>query len=535
MKRLLPLITLCSFLAFFSSCGQKGSTTNANVTIVAGGFTGAIPGQTGGTMLLGYSPSLGASFSKVFDGTPMELDNGRWDFAAISWSGNGAGDILQGQVRCAISRGNNLTGGEANVALSLSTANCADPLFGAKNTKNAGGEPLPLIPTVCAGPEGLRESDPTACKNSTPLSYRVIFPGKDLGGSPRPGLVSTCVAEESPQDTAPMENINEQIKIPLVLPGPWNFPVIIELYDDATCSTGLDRVVVFNVYTGEANRGQAELDDQGAYAGTKNEIKITKNPCSSLAGLQSTPFALSTSPLTYAICTPEQFIGILSAPNDNYELYGDLDFTSYGDFADPVIDGDFTGQFDGRGRTIRNVSFDQTTTNATGLFRQIDGTGTFNDGQANVKNLTLEGFTISSSGNSNGALAGNILIGSEVRNIRLNNITLNLNATTSSHGALAGSLTNVAGTGNGGGNSRVNRIYANNIQINTTANASKIGGLIGSVDGNGNGVELSESLVKGVTIRTNTSTPTIIGGVVGEQIASSSIKDVTATGVSIGV
>lgn len=535
MNRLITLLQIFTLLGILFSCGQKADITKARVTLVAG-LTAIVPGQTGGTMLFGFNPDTGVSFSKVFDGVPLELPNGRWEFAAISWDGYNTtnadfNNVMEGVTRCSVVRGTLLNGGEANVALTLSNAGCADPFFGNGDTRAANGEPLPLLPATCTDQRGVFDTfDAGTCKNSTSSSYRVILPSKGPG-SVGPGLISACVDEQTVL-TPELDSTIRKIKTPIFSPGPWNFAIVIDLYDQAGCAGQVDRVVVENPYAGLANRGAARLNSQSTTSLTANEIRISKNPCSSPAGTGATPF----SPVAgeRIICTPAQFDTFIPANlNLIYELYADLDFSTRGTYPNAVVNNTFTGMLDGRGHTIRNVTINSPS-NAAALFRQIDGTGTFpNNSEASIQKLKLENFNITAGNNSNGALVGNVFLGSRIWMVDAQNISFTLNgAGTTQTGGLIGRMDETDASTNGGSYTEAWGLRVKDISINVTGNHDSIGGIVGHIR-TSNG--LRNSIVENLTFTSSAATVSKVGGAVGQlSQTGGEIFAVTANNIQLG-
>lgn len=532
MRRKVTFLTLIATALILVGCGKTGETTKAQVTLVAGGLVTPVPGQTGGVILLGFNPQTGQSFSKTFDGAPMELSNGMWDFAAIAWDGNAVGDVMEGVVRCGIARGVPLNGGEVGVPLSLATSGCYDAMFGADDTKALSGEPLPILPTICTDERGVYDTfEPGTCKNSTTTSYRIIFPVKDLNGTTGAGLVSACVTEDTPT-TAELDSASRSIKIPMVIPGAWNLPIVIDLFDGANCTGSVDRVIANNIYSGAANRGAARINEQGSYAGIANELRISKNPCSSPAGLGTIPFSPESG--LFALCTPDQLDTFVEANlTSNYELYADLDFTGINFTDTAVVQGTYEGMFDGRGHTIRNVTINQTAGGPAALFRQTDGDGNFTNDDATIKNLKIENFNLTTNAPSNGALVGNVLSGSQISRVSANGITITITAAGDGTGGLVGKmLANASATNSVNVNnwSSMRGIKVNGVTIINNSTHTDIGGIVGIIQGD---TSLENAIVKNVTLRTSNSSQRL-GGAIGLSNRNAHVRSIKASGVNLG-
>lgn len=102
------------FLVFsltLAACGGKKSTTKA--TLVLGGLINSVAGQTGGTMVY-LRQITGGDDNYAFKlpySSDLELSNGLWRFAVVSWDGSGANNPMEGAVRCALSEVDLLGGG----------------------------------------------------------------------------------------------------------------------------------------------------------------------------------------------------------------------------------------------------------------------------------------------------------------------------------------------------------------------------------------------------------------------------------------
>ncbi len=118
----------------------------------------------------------------------------------------------------------------------------------------------------------------------------------------------------------------------------------------------------------------------------------------------------------YMICTARQFLDIAANAcgetlsggcASNYILRGDIDFSGEASPHDPVGGNhatninNFTGDFDGRGYSIKNFD-NQSVNNNNGVFRISSGT---------IRNLKLESLTISGTDNVGGLLGANLSSG----------------------------------------------------------------------------------------------------------------------------
>ena len=162
------LIGLLSLIA----CSGKGKKSQANVSLNLGNITGFGDNQLGGAMLYGRSDS-GESFGMRIDDKPnveIELNNSTWNFYAFSWDGDHNNDnnvdvdprALTGEVFCGFSPGITLDGGEINVPLNLSNANCDNPEFAP--ARDTGPVKFPALEfSTCRGPQTGVSSDSSTC------------------------------------------------------------------------------------------------------------------------------------------------------------------------------------------------------------------------------------------------------------------------------------------------------------------------------------------------------------------------------------
>jgi phosphotransferase system IIA component len=245
----------------------------------------------------------------------------------------------------------------------------------------------------------------------------------------------------------------------------------------------------------------------------------------------------------------------------------------------------FTGVFDGLGHTITNLTVDQTTSNAAGLFGYISSTGIVrNVGMVGVNLTTVTGydgaiadtnngaiFNVYSTGTVTGGLAGG-LVGSNSSTGTITNsfssstvspgtgsaagglVGDNLGAITSSYasgsvsgpgeigglvgenmGATTGTITNSYATGNVSGTGYVGGLVGSNVGTIDNSHATGVvtgetsthsvdaGGLVGLSSGN-----ISSSYATGAVGFSGTGANVFLGGLVGSQNAT--ISNSYATG-----
>lgn len=212
MKRLTLLLLVAVSII---SCGKKAN--NSNVKLLLGNLvsTGTIA-QNGGVYLVGHRLD---DFQSIAVGLKLDgsdnlftLEKGKWEFAAIGWSGApGSVGGLTGETRCAYSGVKDLALDNEQIELNLSKTGCdfslpgtgerfsaaadleADKMFKRVNFYSC----MEIQATPLSGSEcfGLNNSSSTSNVGLT-KSYEIVLPGEfETGGqrSPLPGLKSSCI------------------------------------------------------------------------------------------------------------------------------------------------------------------------------------------------------------------------------------------------------------------------------------------------------------------------------------------------------
>jgi hypothetical protein len=104
------------------SCGKSASKTDAKIYLTNNFI---VSGQAGGVLLFGEHKTLPIEFTtEVSTSQSITLENGTWNFHAISWEGPSS---FEGTSRCASSGAVEISPSNAAVSLSLSAANCLTP------------------------------------------------------------------------------------------------------------------------------------------------------------------------------------------------------------------------------------------------------------------------------------------------------------------------------------------------------------------------------------------------------------------------
>lgn len=229
-------------------------------------------------------------------------------------------------------------------------------------------------------------------------------------------------------------------------------------------------------------------------AGTYNKVNggaLTVNNELEGAGTEASP---------YIIDNAEKFKGLSNSSGMYYQLSRDLDFTNIA--FTPITT--FEGTLDGNGKTISNLTFTVGDGNG-GIFGTNNGT---------IKNLTVDGGTVTKTGNLDNNEGTGILAG--VNNNNISNCIIknsSLSASLSSKGTDVG-IGLLVGTNNSGKTISECTVDASRLSVNGTNNAH-IGGLVGyNLTGN-----IKFSFVKSATNITYTSTASEanIGGLIGRN------------------
>ncbi|MCF8057720.1 MAG: hypothetical protein K9K67_00375 [Bacteriovoracaceae bacterium] len=453
-------------ISFLSGCsGKKEGLTSTKI------FVGSIldtSSQTGGIIIYGNNPLTGESFGKTFPIGAMDLSNGPWEFAAISYDGNSVGQIMEGTLRCARASVT-LNGGDVSVPLNLNTTNCFDQLFGTAGSKDGGGQPYPLTLYSCMNPDAVDQRDGSACNKGVAQSHRVILPEFSNGGPTGGGLVSACITHGG------ANNILSSIKIPFFEVGFGGIPFIVRSFDQAACA-GTPKVYTFP--DGYKTPSFPEYGSALSDAGVSNDVYLFANPCDTATfGGGATPFDFNDQELgagTKLLCNPDQINTYMTAnPTLNYVLGKDIDFGGV-TYNGPVMASNFTGILNAIGKRLSNftINCDGVATDC-GLLKQING--------------------------------------GEVRGLNLSDITVSVDASSAVVGALSGKILN---------NGSVRNLIASNIMINATGNPNSVGGIIGTIDASGGGID--NSLISNLSL--NIDEGNSFGGLIGSAGDSAFVR-----------
>ena len=516
-------IILILLLALFSACGGKKASTRTS--LVLGGVIDSIAGQAGGTMIYGRQISGGQDkFAiKLPYSEDLELTNGLWNFAVVSWDGNSASRIMEGQTRCGIQEVE-LLGGDQTVSMALSKANCKAQFFGDDKSKEVSGEPKVFLPAGCSLADekdgSVGDSD---CKNSVGVSYTVELPQKLPGGGIAPGLVSRCIVEDTSSGVPQLTRSDSQLRVPMFFPFGFDDPLIkLTLFEDAACTSSPQVTTIANPLAGSASRA-IELDNDVTGFTIFNVLFVHNPVCEGSFATSGAPFDidLGGGGNDYVLCNPTQLTWIQG--NDltgKYFLESDLDYFGIGPITAPIISSPFTGVFDGRGHFVYDLDMDNTANPNFGMFSDISG---------RVENLKIVGadLDVTNDRSNVGVLAGNLSGSGLIQNVELSNINITVNGSTagSAVGALVGRVVNTAG---GGG---VRNIFAEDITIDAVG-YKDVGSVIGLIDGANSRVE--DINVDFVVMDFDNVAAPCLGGVFGRARNSAFARNISIIDIYIG-
>jgi len=527
----IKLLSVILLVTTLTACGGKGAskdTTKANI-LVLGGIESGIPGMTGGTKIFGYNNTTGETLNMTYNGQgAVTVSNGVWGFIAITWdgvTGNGNGQVLEGNVLCGSTPDMPLFGGDVAINIELSNGGCNDSFLGDAETKESNGEPKKFVPVKCTNDKGVYDDDDSNCIASVAESYRVSLPDGPFGG---PGLTSRCID----QDTVANKEMTEataELRIPLIGWIDESFPIRVELFDQAGCAGSVETYTIINPYAGWTIEDKAAKFEGGGSQGVgDNKVRFHNDPCINDEGNAPAPF--STAANEYIICNPVQFEGASGIEADltgKYEIQRDLDFIGFGSYATAVVSGTFTGSIIGNGHTLSNITINATTPpNPIGIFSTIDGAS----GAVEVENIKLDNISITSfEGSSIGSLVGLTLPGTSIELIEGTDIDITTTGSTGPYYSIGGLIG--ATTAGGGTGSNYHAIELNNVTIDIGDNFEAVGGIIGTLaDDN----YLRISKINGITISSTTSGNKVGGAVGNATTANTEIYGVVINDLLIG-
>ncbi len=525
------------FLALFvlASCAGPVEQTAVNTSFVFTSGLSALESQTGGIILYGKNKADPNNAFVMVMGTgvqQIELNNGTWEFMAVSWSGYNSnlgtyGNKMEGEVRCSLIPEKVLAGGDAELSFVLNQQTCSDSRFGLAETKN-GTVPKYTKFYSCTNTDAFDDDnrDSLRCFNSIGGSFRMVLQSKNASGVLSDTMASRCIVNNhASQTTGVLDSINaHQLQLPIFFPtspGPqWSYRV----FSDSACGNRVSKADFNHPYANEISGDLARFtsDDEEA----DNIFMIYTPVCGTLPGEGANPFIShlettddNNNPVTESyrmICNKNQMINFMTSNSSlDYKLGRDLDFG--GDLiTEDVVGGTFSGKFFGDNRKISNFTLTATGSSNIGLFSNVNG-GTIQD-------LKLENISIDCTDSSNvGALAGQFVNGSFF-NISASTI----NVTSDGCYSLGGLIGNVDYQGE-----QTRKIKVANVAIFMDADGTiDLGGVFGNYDNS----YLLDSEFNDIQIWQTTAASsgmTSLGGVVGNA-DSSKFKNIRAENIRIG-
>ncbi len=528
-------------LVFLVSCSDPPEQTSVNTSFVFTSGLSALETQTGGIILYGKNKDNPSdAFTMVIDGDAksIEINNGAWEFMAVSWTGYNAnlgtyGNPFEGVVRCSKIPNQVFTGGDTELSFVLDEGTCRDSDFGLAETRDSTGPKLSKFYS-CTNEEAFSEHqdyDGIRCFNSIGNSFQVVLMSRSLDGGMEDTYKSRCIANNhAGKTTGEMNSVQaHQLRLPIFFPdypGPlWS----VRVFEDGGCNTQNSSSIFVHPYAGETIGRKAKVDTYDE--DTHNTFLVYTPVCGSVPGQQATPF---TSHLEYydewdgvnvseqykVICTKEQMANFMTSNSAlNYKLGRSIDFGG-STYSEDIIGGVFTGTFIGSGHTLSNFNISAISTN-NGLFSEISS-------GAVVKGLNIDGVTINCTGATNvGAFAGKVTSG-HISNINVSNIDIDVNGC-----SYVGGMVGYADGLYGGPDSEIQKLNVNNLTMDISGEATaNLGGGFGYYSG-----DLQNSKYSNISIQQSSApvTPVVhYGGVFGQSEFGSFIRDIVATGISMG-
>jgi hypothetical protein len=510
----MKLLTLFSFLFIFG-CAQEAPKTNMKISI------GAVTGSAnfpGGLVLGARNINTGEGLTKIVppnDTTVLELPNGQWRFSILGWQGS---NNMEGTPFCD-RKVVELTGGDFPLNLVATNAKCiTDKIFG--DDVNA-GEFYHLDLQSCGGIKNHIAAGETipgnlSCGNPTgdmfagnALSYKVSI----LESSTVNGINNNVFLRSECQDVSSFASTGPTlINIPYGQTATGGGVVIrIEAYPQLTCAG----VPTFHFMPDAFKKAAVDNSAAAIIDNATNTIKVfTNSSLCDASNETSLPFARGNSTFQqYLICSAAQFENIAKTAggcpvetgnNDPGTMDCEVDATyilgNTIDYADlggnnTTIANAFSGTLQGNFNIIKNGDtplFDTLKTHATKDTR--------------IGNLKIENFGINygSIGSINvGILASNLSSSASGKRIEIHDIKIN----NTSHITV-----NDTGGWSGGVGALIGKI-----DFNSTPPASGGYAFIRKISSHAN-----------VSVTTDTASPGMVGGIVGDVFGSS----VAGTGVS---
>jgi hypothetical protein len=251
---------LFSSLILLVGCSGKSGETETAFQVKLGGLASIASVAGGGAMIYGNSPQ--GSFGQRIDNVGGEvislpIPNGLWNFSIIVWDGdNDANPVtpaipLSGMVRCGVSLGNDLQGGDVTITLSASNDGCSDPVFSPDMSFDSGTYAFPeVVPRTCRiDLVGVADESATECQNENEgfvhsVRYMII-PFQNIGGEVSDdfgnAIMGPCISKNATPGT-PLFDVRENLN---AVPTPANLPGGNPAFEDSVFKT------VVRAYYGE--------------------------------------------------------------------------------------------------------------------------------------------------------------------------------------------------------------------------------------------------------------------------------------------
>lgn len=562
MKTKLLLLSLL-FLLF--SCA-KGVKTKAvfnlkSLNNIAGDIS--VISQNG--LVIFGSNDKGHRFAKVMntgDTFDHELDNGLWTFKAIAWEDpqsnfgtlNATTNTFMGVPNCAIAT-LPLNGSEVSINLSLRNSTCADASFGphfvgANNSEiqfyglkdiiscnSLGMTAAASFAADCAyNLAGYIAGDTTQVYKGLAASYKIMvrpfYAGPSntvLGNVP---LESGCISTSSVATGGSVIDANFVAANPnndtgFQIPSGAGFEFRLQVFYEDNCA-GKNKEIVLGNGLGINTEFAKALDD-GANMKKLFVKTIAADVCPNTA--TTSPFAggNGSTGLPYLICNPRQLneiYGTASTPapyiTDSFKLLADLDMNSETEAINGsnTYHGSNSHDIDG-GANFKPIGFDEGQTGQASCTSALPTafSGNFDGEQYTIKNLRFDAYNISTGACGKTGIFAE-LNGSNIARLNLKNVEVDKAA--SYVGIIAGQAQA----------SSIYEVNIDNARIRAEeATNGYVGGLVGNIvsttqikNVNLNGLYLDASKTSAGNLSTG------VGGIAGSINNGVSISDVVVRG-----
>ena len=554
-------LILILFSLSLMSCSQQSGKTSAEFRLSMGAL-GTPAKFAGGLVVYGKTASNSMSFVRVLDSESLsnEIPNGLWTFFAIGWdaSSSGTGESMSGKVYCGVVGDVKLDGNPVEVNLNVSNSKCSEKIFTANYNQEGMNIRFPKlqVETCNALLPGMLIDSTVTCdydSSTDPTKYKAL---KGFAGSYRLAirsfdrvdtdvriqdsfLASTCV-KVSTMASGQLDGTGlEGLNIPTgnaALQTPFQFYLRAFYTDDCSDSKGYKDIVFRHGAIENHDNAKSIVYDFSGTQKTKIFAKTSMSEVCSGERLSATPFAagLGSPGHPFVICTLAQFNKINSHLTNSFVLGRDLNFLpqtaaymttplactnflenfepigGYSDCSNFAEDSPstFSGNFDGLGKTLKNIRLEKEEAEQIGLIRNLTG---------KLMNLTLENAYVAG-GNEVGAAVGRCGGGTSICDIY--NVTVN-DSTIESSGVGASSV--VGGVVGYAENATIKKVLVYDSRI--VGQQESVGGVAGKVVSS----IFSKALAENIRVEGNSSGANNVGGVVG-YAGTTNLSEVAAKG-----